>query len=55
MQEFAQPPQISPGQVAKQIDPAEIAEIDLRWQIHLEDFHHIQSMHFPQGTLELSC
>jgi hypothetical protein len=41
MQQFAQQPQISVGQIAKQIDPAEIAEIELRRQIHSEDFHCI--------------
>jgi hypothetical protein len=41
MQQFAQPPQIGMLQIAKQIDPAEIAEIELRRQIHPEDFHFI--------------
>src|SRR5215510_13398142 len=44
MQQFAQPPQIGVRQVTKQIDPA---EIELRRQIHPEDFHYIFTPVWP--------
>jgi len=47
MQQFAQPPQINVRQITKQIDPAEIAEIELRRQIHPEDFHYIFTPVWP--------